>query len=66
MVLEGLKVRSGTVSDLCLSGRKPPLVLQKTSGPVVHVCLCGALLTFGIPAIQSAAQGDKLSAPGAP
>lgn len=63
MVLKGLKVLTGAVSDLCLSGRELPLVLMKTSGPVVHVCLCGAQLTFGIPAFQSAAQGTSCLPP---
>lgn len=58
MVLEGLKVLTGTVSDLCLSGCELPRVLLKTSGPVVHVCLCIVQLTFGISVLQFS--GDNL------
>lgn len=63
MVLKGLGVLTGTVSDLCFSGHELPLVLQKTSGPVVHVCLCWAQLTFGIPAFQFAAHGTSCLPP---
>lgn len=34
-------------------------MLLKTPGPVVHVCLCEAQLTFGILAFQTAAQGTS-------
>lgn len=60
---KGLKVLTGTISYLCLSGRELPLVLLKTSRPVVHVCLCGAQLTFGILAFQSAAHGTSCLPP---
>lgn len=63
MVLKGLEVLTGTVSDLCLSGHELPLVLLKTSEPVVHVCLYAAQLTFGIPAFQSAAHGTSCLPP---
>lgn len=63
MELKGLKVLTGAVSDLCLSGCELPRTLLKPSGPVVHVCLCGVQLTFRILAFQTAAQGTSCLPP---
>lgn len=63
MVLEGLKVLTGTVSDLCLSGCALPRLLRKTSGPVVHVCLCGAHADLWDPSLPVCCTGHKLPAP---
>lgn len=62
-VLKGLEVLTGTVSDLCLSCHELPLVLLKTSKPVVQVCLYAVQLTFGIAAFQSAAHGTSCLPP---
>lgn len=42
------------LSDLFLSGCELPHVLQRISGPVVHVCLCIAQVAFGNKASNSA------------
>lgn len=54
MVLKGLKVLTGRVSDLCLSGHELPLVqYTRASGS----CRVSKHMTFGIPSFQSTTHG---------